>query len=155
MRKLLSVVMLCLGVTSFVACSMDTDSEASVTIQYEGYCDSVVFVHAEDTAFEKYIRNVIATKSIPLVGENSVFSESFTSNDEYLQNAIVGCNLKALETYQNMVKNVHSKHILSTMTTLYGDSVDFTPLGYYTIYYSLYGFVNAQTVQIGTTHKDY
>ena len=155
MKRLLYVMLLCLGVTGFVACSMDTDSEASVTIQYEGYCDSVVFVHAEDTVFEKYIRNVIATKYIPLVGENSVFSESYTSNDEYLQNAIVGCNLKALEQYETMVKNVHSKHMLSTMTTLYGDSVDFTPLGYYTIYYSLYGFVNAQTVQIGTTHKDY
>ena len=155
MRKLLSVVLLCLGVTGFVACSMDAESEASVTIQYEGYCDSVVFVHPEDTVFEKYIRDVIATKTIPLVGPNSLFSESSTTKDEYLQNAIVNCNLKAIETYENMIKNAPSKLVLSTMTALYGDSVNFEPLGYYTIYYSLYGFVNGQTVQVGTTHKDY
>ena len=120
MKKLVYAVMLCLGATGFVACSVDTDSEASVTIQYEGYCDSVVFVHPEDTVFEKYIREVIATKTIPLVGAYSAFNESYTSQ-----------------------------------TTLYGDSVDFTPLGYYTVYYSLYGFLNERMVQIGTTYKEY
>ena len=155
MKRLLYVMLLCLGVTGFVACSVDAESEASVTIQYEGFCDSVVFVHAEDTVFEKYIRDVIATKSIPLVGPNSLFSESYTSKDEYLQNAIANCNLKAIETYESMIKNAPSKLLLQTMTSLYGDSVDFKPLGYYTIYYSLYGFVNAQTVKIASTHKDY
>ena len=155
MKNLLYMMVLCLGVTGFVACSVDAESEASVTIQYAGFCDSVVFDHAQDTVFEKYIREVIATKSIPLVGENSLFTESFTTKDEYLQNAITNCNLKAIETYETMVKNVSSKLMLSTMTALYGDSVDFAPLGYYTVYYSLWGFVNGQTVQIGTTHKDY
>ena len=155
MKKLVYAVMLCLGATGFVACSVDTDSEASVTIQYEGYCDSVVFVHPEDTVFEKYIREVIATKTSPLVGAYSAFNESYTSQDEYIQNAIANCNLKALKTYEQMVRNVPSKHLFDTMTTLYGDSVDFTPLGYYTVYYSLYGFLNERMVQIGTTYKEY
>ena len=155
MKKLFYAMILCLGLTGFVACSVDTESEASVTLQYVGYCDSVVFVQAQDTVFEKYIRDVIATKSIPLVGENSMFSESYTSKDEYIQNAITNCNLKAIETYETMVKNVSSKLLLSTMTALYGDTVDFDPLGYYTIYYSLYSFIDMQDVKVGTTHKDY
>ena len=148
-------MLLCLGVTGFVACSVDAEGEASVTLQYVGNCDSVVFVNAGDSVFEKYIREVIASKAIPLVGANSLFSESYTAKDEYIQNAITNCNLQAISTYESMIKNAPSKLLLSTMTALYGDSVNFDPLGYYTIYYSLYGFVNGQTVQIGTTHKDY
>ena len=98
---------------------------------------------------------MIATKTIPLVGAYSAFNESYTSQDEYIQNAIANCNLKALKTYEQMVRNVPSKHLFDTMTTLYGDSVDFTPLGYYTVYYSLYGFLNERMVQIGTTYKEY
>lgn len=155
MKNLLSVVLLCLGVTGFVACSVDAESEASVTIQYVGNCDSVVFVQAKDTVYEKYIKDVIATKSIPLVGANSLFEESYTEKDEYLQNAITNCHLQAMKTYETMVKNASSKLLFSTMTGLYGDSVDFKPLGEYRIYYSLFGFVNGQTVQVGTTYKDY
>lgn len=155
MKRLLYVMVLCLGMSGLVACSMDTDSESTVTIQYVGNCDSVVFVHAKDTVFEKYIRKVITSKTIPLVGDNSMFSETFTTEDEYIQNAIYNCNQKALKTYETMVKNVSSKMLLSTMETLYGDSVNFDSLGYYTIYYSLYGFIDMKDVKVGTTYKEY
>ena len=155
MKRLLYVMMLCLGVTGFVACSVDTESEASVTIPYEGQCDSIVFDNAQDTVFEQYIKDVIASKTIPLVGENSAFSESFTTNDGVYQNAVANCNLQALRTYETMVNNVSSRMMRSTMETLYGDSVNFSSLGYYTVYYSLYGFVNERNVQIGRTYKGY
>jgi len=155
MKRLLYVMMLCLGVTGFVACSVDTESEASATIPYVGQCDSIVFDNVQDTVFEWYIRDVIASKTIPLVGDNSIFSESFTTKDEFYQNAVANCNLQALRTYETMVNNVSSRIMRSTMETLYGDSVDFSPLGYLTVYYSLYGFVNEQNLHIGTTYKGY
>ena len=154
MKKLFYAMILCLGLTGFVACSVDTDSEASVTLQYVGNCDSVVFVHAQDSVFEKYIRNTIASKAIPLVGNNSMFTESFTTQDEYMQNAIFNCNQKALKTYETMVNNVSSKVLLSTMKEQ-NDTIDFSSLGYYTIYYSLYSFIDMQDVKVVTTHKDY
>ena len=155
MRQLLGVVALCCGISVFVACSMETDEEASATIPYVGYCDSVVFEQEQDTVFEPYIKAVIATKTIPLVGDNSMFTESYTTKDGIYQNAVANCNYQAMKTYEVMLDNVTPRIMRSTMVTLYGDSVDFDSLDRYTIYYSLYGFVNTQDVKVGSLHMSY
>ncbi len=155
MKKLLYVMVLCLGVTGFVACSVDTNNEATATIQYEGYCDSIVFVHPEDSVYEPYIQKIITSETTPLVGPNSMFTETATTQDEYYQNAVYNCNIKAMKTYESMIQNVSAKVMRNLLETTYGDSIDMSKLYYFTIYYSLYGFVDMKTVQVGTTYKDY
>lgn len=155
MRRFVYVLMLCVGVAGLVACSVDTDNEATATIQYEGYCDSVVFVHPEDSVYKPYILKVISSETTPLAGPNSVFTETATTKDEYYQNAVYNCNIKAMKTYESMLQNVPARVLRNSLETTYGDSIDVSKLGYFTIYYSLYGFYDMKTVQVGTTHKDY
>lgn len=155
MRRFVYVLMLCVGVAGMVACSVDTNHEATATIQYEGYCDSVVFVHPEDSVYEPYIQKIITSKTTPLVGPNSVFTETATTQDEYYQNAVYNCNLKAMKTFESMLQNVPARVLRNSLETTYGDSIDISKLGYFTIYYSLYGFIDMKTVQVGTTYKDY
>ena len=155
MKKLMYVVLLSLGVTAFVACSVDTNDEATATIEYEGYCDSVVYEDVLDTVFTPYIMKIITSKTAPLSGSNSVFSETATINDASYRNAVYNCNIKAMQTYESMQRNVSSKVLRDLLETSYGDSVNVSQLGFFTIYYSLYGFIDMQTVKVGTVVREY
>jgi len=154
MKKLLGIIVITVFTSVFYACSVDTESEATATLSYYGQCDSVVFTDSADTVYAKYIIELINSKLLPLVGENSHFTETVTTNDDYIENAIYNCNIRATKTYENMINNAKSAYFRNMLASSYA-SIDFSQLNIFSIYYSLYGFYKNDATLVGSLKMEY
>lgn len=155
MKKTLGVLIVGMAVSFIAACSVNTESESSATLSYNGHCDSIVFTDPTDTVYQKYIVELINSKEFPLVGDNSYFQESATSDDAYIENAIFLCNDKALKTYESMLKTLSPANMRFMLNKNYGDKVDLSQLDDFTIYYSLLGFFNSKVLLVGRKSIEY
>lgn len=139
----------------FAACSMDTDNEAEATVSYYGVCDGIVFADSGDVVYKPYISAAIATERMPLVGERSLFTEKAKTDDGYVQNAIVLCNQKAVDTYDHVLANVSAAYMRESLIVLYGDSVNFDTLDAFTVNYILAAVTDGNAERIASYSKKY